>query len=60
MGTAMEELCKAQRVYTNKALNPAEKVTLTDSSRINSVRSTETTFPIDATEYVMGKKWERT
>lgn len=59
LASAVEELCKAQGVYTSRAHNSAEEMISTGSSRINIVRGTETTFPIEATEYKMGKKWQR-
>lgn len=54
----MEELCKAQGVYASRAHNSAEEMISTGSSRINIVRGTEMTFPIEATEK-MGEKNER-
>lgn len=51
----MEELCKAQGLHISRAPNPVEEATLTDSSRINSVRGQEMIFPIEATENAIGK-----
>lgn len=54
----MEELCKAQGVYASRAHNSAEEMISTGSSRINIVRGTEMTFPIEATEKMGGKMRE--